>query len=522
MNRSATPDPALLSLESDLNAAITRNLTLKSKILAVFFGIIFLAQLIGFMGTYFAPGYVPEAVLKMFSIPGFYLLPAGIAFFALCETGMYFALKRLRRMNRTVPVWLSYTISIIETTFPTLGLYFMLDLARNSGTIGGADILDTPPAFIYYFFIVLAALQMDFRLCLWTGIASAAQFIFIKLCIADSMPDAGTRTLDLQAERSFLFIAFGIIAGFVSAKIRESVISALKNKNELIYNLDNLVQQRTREVVEQKNRIEEQNTLLEEKNRNISDSITYAQRIQKAMIPTEQCVKDILPGSFVLYKPKDIVSGDFYFAEKVEHKIVFSVIDCTGHGVPGALMSVIGFKYLEQAVNEKGILSPAEILAFLNQGVRHTLRHSAHLFSAGKIQNEVKDGMDLALCVFNTQTLELHYAGAFNSLYYIRDGILNEIRGERYSIGETDQNFTQHTLAMQQDDALYLSSDGYEDQFGGPKGKKFKAARFKELLKNIAGKPMDEQKSILESEISSWQGKAEQTDDICVMGVRIE
>ena len=257
---------------------------------------------------------------------------------------------------------------------------------------------------------------------------------------------------------------------------------------------------------------------LAEKNKDMTDSINYAQLIQQAIMPPEYLVKKHLPDSFILYKPKDIVSGDFYFVEKKRNKVIFAAVDCTGHGVPGALISVVGFNFLNQAVNEKGLKRPSDILSFLDEGVNDTLRQTAD-------ESGVKDGMDLAMCTLDFKTLKLQYAGAYNSLYYINGKELTEIKADKIPIGVNvngivDQ-YTHHTVQLTKGNTIYLFTDGYADQFGGPKGRKYMAKRFKEHLVDIQHLSMNEQKENLNKTIEDWQDKLEQVDDILIIGVRV-
>ena len=257
---------------------------------------------------------------------------------------------------------------------------------------------------------------------------------------------------------------------------------------------------------------------LAEKNKDMTDSINYAQLIQQAIMPPEYLIKKHLPDSFILYKPKDIVSGDFYFVEKKRNKAVFAAVDCTGHGVPGALISVVGFNFINQAVNEKGLNKPSDILSFLDEGVNDTLRQTAD-------ESGVKDGMDLAMCTLDYKTLKLQYAGAYNSLYYIKGKELTEIKSDKLPIGVNvkgivDQ-YNNHSVQLTKGDTIYLFTDGYADQFGGPKGRKYMAKRFKEHLVDIQHLSMDEQKENLNKAIEDWQGTLEQVDDILIIGVRV-
>jgi serine phosphatase RsbU (regulator of sigma subunit) len=264
--------------------------------------------------------------------------------------------------------------------------------------------------------------------------------------------------------------------------------------------------------------LEHQNSEITQQKKEITDSINYAKRIQESILPPVEAWNKMLPQSFIFYRPKDIVSGDFYWIEQKNEIVCFAAVDCTGHGVPGALMSVVGFNLLTQAINEVNLVKPSEILKHLDAGVTKTLRQSEE----GK---GVKDGMDLSLCSLNKKTNELQYAGAFNSLYYISNGVFTEIKADKFPIGvNTDgkvDNYTNHTIQLQKGDSVYLYSDGYADQFGGPKGKKFKYNQLKELLMSISSLPVEEQRAAISRRFDEWKGNLEQVDDVVIIGVKI-
>jgi serine phosphatase RsbU (regulator of sigma subunit) len=239
------------------------------------------------------------------------------------------------------------------------------------------------------------------------------------------------------------------------------------------------------------------------------------------MLPPIENFDQLLSDYFIFYRPKDIVSGDFYWIEEVNDLILFGVIDCTGHGVPGALMSVIGMNLLNQAIKEKGITNPAEILNALDAGVYKSLRQ----YSDGA----AKDGMDLSICCFNKKTFELAYAGAFNPCWIVSkaDTVyeLNEIKADMKSIGLSmgmhHAGYNVKNIKLKKGDSIYLFSDGFSDQFGGPLGKKFKTSRFRELFTGMQNLPMKNQKEHIQKTFEEWKMEFDQIDDVCVMGVRI-
>ena len=261
----------------------------------------------------------------------------------------------------------------------------------------------------------------------------------------------------------------------------------------------------------QKKEIQEQNTL-------ITDSIDYAKTIQEAILPGNQRLKEFFPKSFIFYQPKDIVSGDFYWIGQKGERIICMAADCTGHGVPGAFMSLLGFNMVDNII-ENGQTKPALILNALNLEMTSAMTQEEFQPSS------VKHGMDAAIISIDKKDMMLEYAGAHNSLYYIRNGHLTELKADRQSIGTLKEGketvFQNHQLEIQKGDVFYLFSDGFPDQIGGPNKKKFYYPPFKELLVSIHHLDMDEQKFILTKTISEWKGDRDQTDDILIIGITV-
>jgi PAS domain S-box-containing protein len=269
------------------------------------------------------------------------------------------------------------------------------------------------------------------------------------------------------------------------------------------------------EAIQNNQRLEEQGQRIRYQFKQIKDSINYASRMQKAVLPTDEQVTRLLKNYFVIYKPKDIVSGDFYWLEQIGDKIVLAVVDCTGHGVPGAFMSMLGNSFLDSIVIQNQITQADNILYELNRYVNVILKQDV---------TEINDGMDIGICVIDTQMNTLEFAGAQNNMVYIQNNELFNIRGGRFSVGggKIDEPFQNHSIDFSTPTTFYLFSDGYHDQLGGPKGKKFLSTRFRELL--LAGHklPMKAQKQILEAKFKEWRGKYEQTDDVLVLGFRLQ
>lgn len=277
---------------------------------------------------------------------------------------------------------------------------------------------------------------------------------------------------------------------------------------------------KTRKLLREKEQayalIELQKVELEMRDKNITDSLIYAQRIQEALLPSESYFRNHFADSFILFKPKNIVSGDFYWIGEKGDKIFIVAADCTGHGVPGALMSMIGLEIVEKTINEDNIEIPSKILAVMNKGLEKTFSREKNI---GTI---IRDGMDIGLCVIDRIRKRVQYAGAFFPLYLIRNGSLVEILADKIIIGMNPDGlpYTDHEIDLMEDDIFYIFSDGYVDQFGGTENKKFMYRRFRYLLLTIHNFPVNDQKTILDDNMKTWMGTNEQVDDIMVIGFR--
>jgi len=314
-------------------------------------------------------------------------------------------------------------------------------------------------------------------------------------------------------------------------------INTYRLKREKI-ELENIVKERTAEINQKKEEIQAQADFLEEANteitsqkeeiqkshKHITDSIIYAKRIQSAVLQSSAFIETLLPEHFIFFKPRDIVSGDFYFVKKIKQFVLIAVADCTGHGVPGAFMSMLGITLLNEIVRRNDIQSANQVLDELRTQIKNSLQQSGQ-------KNEAQDGMDIAFCVINAETLEMNYAGAYNSCWIFRSPKVQlfekvelfELPADRQPVGiyRAEKPFSQHNFQLAKDDTIYLFSDGYPSQFGGDKNETFKTKRLKELLSCIYSLPLDEQKAILEQKFEAWRGNYEQTDDVLVLGVRI-
>ncbi|MBN2611153.1 MAG: SpoIIE family protein phosphatase [Bacteroidales bacterium] len=250
--------------------------------------------------------------------------------------------------------------------------------------------------------------------------------------------------------------------------------------------------------------------------RELTESIRYASYIQKALLPSPVLFKKLLPDHFVLFQPKDIVSGDFYWITKKKSEIIIAVADCTGHGVPGAFMSILGITMLNEVVGRGSFTSAGSILNQLREGIMKALSQTGEEY-------EQKDGIDMAICIFDTKSNNFQYAGAFNPMYIIQNNKLIEINGDKMPIGiaaEEEKSFTTHRIKLEPGSTVYLFSDGFVDQFGGPNGKKFKYQPFRNLLLKISELPMHRQKEELFYAFEKWRGNYPQLDDLLIVGFR--
>lgn len=338
-----------------------------------------------------------------------------------------------------------------------------------------------------------------------------------KMAVTDSLKSVEEKKLrdaELQTERAEN-----------TRRSQFSVFLIIGLATAIVFGL--IIYKRLRITREQKEIIEKQKITvthafdqLEEKNKEILDSITYAKRIQSAILPSKKLFSESLPNSFVLYQPKDIVAGDFYWLQTVEHAneklILFAAADCTGHGVPGALVSVVCNNALNRSVREFGLEDPGKILDRTRDIVIHEFEKS---------DENVKDGMDISLCALSIPSLTLAWAGANNPLWILRrdTGILEEIRADKQPIGKfaDARPFTTHQISLSQGDTIYIFTDGYQDQFGGDKGKKFKASALRDLITELGKRPMNEQLERIQGTFETWRGNLEQIDDVCIIGVRV-
>ena len=285
-----------------------------------------------------------------------------------------------------------------------------------------------------------------------------------------------------------------------------------------IFEVNKLLKEHKDELIVQRDMASAQRDQIAEQRREIMDSIHYAQRIQNAIMPGQTLMNEILSEYFVFFRPRNVVSGDYYWVTRLGNKTLAVAADCTGHGVPGSLMSMLGISLLNEMVLKREIETASEILNELRTNIKFILSQTG---AAG----EQHDGMDMALCIIDYQAMELQYAGAYNPLYLIRSGVLMEYKADKMPVGiflpDKEKDFTNQIIPLQHNDMLYIFSDGYIDQFGEENNEKFKSKPFKRLLTELSVLPVERQKKILIETHDKWKGNGNQLDDILVFGIRI-
>ncbi len=327
------------------------------------------------------------------------------------------------------------------------------------------------------------------------------------------------KILTLSFVGGFLVVIFFSSLLYRNYKQKKSMNKKLIIQNDEIRQKNEEIEAQRDEIQAQRDLATNQRDQIAKQKDLITDSIEYAQRIQQATLPQEQYINEILPEHFILFKPRDIVSGDFYWVSKKENKTVIIAADCTGHGVPGAFMSMLGISLLNEIVNKGKVRKANEILNVLRKNVIESLHQS-------DFDSETKDGMDIALCILDEDKKNLQFAGAHNPLYLFRNNELIEFKGNKMPIGvhvhkKAPEEFTNHDISLEKGDIFYIFSDGYHDQFGGDKKQKLKKSNFRNLLMDIHTEDMAQQKNILEEKHINWRGQQLQIDDILVIGVKV-
>lgn len=338
------------------------------------------------------------------------------------------------------------------------------------------------------------------------------------------------KEIEIQKERmrKLTFEKYALIIGlilvFILVLISYNSFKQKKKANILLTTQKVEIEIKNKELAEQneeiksqRDEIETQLDLLAIQNKDITDSIYYARFIQQALLTSVEVIENSNLKSFILYLPRDIVSGDFYWFKKIKNYLYFTAADCTGHGVPGAFMSVLGISLLNEIVGKRDLNPPAQILDELRKRIKKSLKQD-------KVSNEIGDGMDMAFCLYDTETKKLRFSGANSPLIIIRENNIVEYKADRMPIGihpKDSISFTNYEIQLEKDDTIYIFSDGYFSQFGGVEGKRFTIKRFKELLLEVSQNPVNYQEQILEDKLHAWQNGKEQIDDILVVGIRV-
>lgn len=483
-------------MSRQLQIEILKNFLLKTKIMmGVFVTIVFFQVVFGSIAI--SKGLVLTADIKRAVFVPLFLV--------VILASEYFVFRYVKtRLNENAPVknHFLYAVSFLEISFPTMIMAFGAIFMINPD-VTPYMVLNSPPELMYFIFLLAASLLLDSRLCYFLGVIIAVEYLLLCTTL---LRDAADIEFIMTMAKAFLFLLSGVLTGILSKTIRNSVISSLESQRVLIEELDTKVSEKTAELNLQKE-------IVEEKQREILGSIAYAKRLQQAILATPEEITKHIPENFLLYKPKDVVAGDFYFFETTSTHLFIAAADCTGHGVPGAMVSIVCSNALTRCVREFQLSDPAKILDKARELVVETFEKSGQ---------DVKDGMDISLFVMNINTKGLTWAGANNPLWYVESGKMKEIKGNKQPIGKVENptGFTSHAIPKEAATTVYLLTDGYADQFGGPKGKKFKYKQLYSLLEANAHKAMDEQMKLLDSTIESWRGNLEQVDDICIIGFR--
>lgn len=486
-----------------------------------------------FISLYFLNeyGYLEEYFLSNAPRVSFYLgnlVYIGMVFYILFNRSFLQIPQYYPRLDRYVKIWLWVSIAFALIAIPLHHFAFDIYQPVRNG---------------FHLFYVISLIIFIFSV-LFIREATASYFVLGNFFVL-----AGGFLIVLGNYNIIPFSLYYLLGGLaaqlisftmaMSYRYRRSLIETQETQEKLILQLqanehlqtkvnrelEQKVRERTTEIANQKEEIETQNELLSQKSKDLEkayhdtrDSIRYAQRLQGAILGDEGKIVSYFRDGFILFRPRDIVSGDFYWSTTIERQRILVVADCTGHGVPGALMTVLGNAVLEEVINHEKITEPDQILYALDKRVVETLQTQTG-------SKQPRDGMDLVVINFDEISYTLKYAGAKNPLYYIRDYELEQIKGSKFPIGiyeyKKEKTFELHEMQARPGDIFYMSTDGFQDQFGGSRGLKYMKKRFRELLMNYSHLPMSDQKRRLENELDEWQGTYHQTDDILVVGIKV-
>jgi serine phosphatase RsbU (regulator of sigma subunit) len=484
----------------------------------LFYILYILAFLIFFVNK---EGYLFEIIPRFTSAPiTFFLMEIFLLFFLLFGRSYLDTRNTVQSWDTILllAVWftvggliLSFTSVVLQGVGVNVPVYIQLGgLAINIVSAIGSLFLAVVPAMILT--------RENFQPARYFLFANLFLILGVTLNFAFQDYDLGKHSLELGVTLQILTFSIGLSERINLLKkskevAQRRIIDQLREnaalKDKVNRELEDKVQERTFEIQAQKEQIEKQN-------KEIKYSFDYAKKIQNTVLPRNEVFETLFGEHFIFFKPRDIVSGDFYWISQSDHRIVLTAADCTGHGVPGSLMSMLGITMLHEIVNEKNIIHSEEILNQLRLSIARTLKQE------GKI-GEQKDGIDMALVIYDTKTRQLEFSGANNPIYIVRNGEMLEYKGNNMPVAfyERMSDFTRYTIDMKQGDRVYMFTDGFPDQFGGPQGKKFKYRPFKDLLLEVHERPMEEQQRILSLIFDEWKGDLSQIDDVLVIGLRL-
>jgi len=466
-------------------------------------------------------GYIYELIPRLISAPiTIFLLEIFLLFYLL------FGRSYLDTRN-TLQSWDTILLIAVWFTVGGLILNFTIILLQGLGVelpffieLGGMSIMFVSAIGCLFLAIVPAMIltRENFQPARYFLFANL--FLILGIATNYALKDytLGKHSLEFGVTLQILTFSIGLSERINLLKkskevAQRRIIDQLKEnaalKDKVNRELEDKVQERTFEIQAQKEHIEKQN-------KEIKYSFDYAKKIQNTVLPGDEVFETLFGEHFIFFKPRDIVSGDFYWISQSDHRIILTAADCTGHGVPGSLMSMLGITMLHEIVNEKGIMNSDEILNQLRLSIARTLKQEGRI-------GEQKDGIDMALIIYNTKTRKLEFSGANNHIYIIRNGEMLEYKGNNMPVAyyEKMSEFTRYTIEMNKGDRLYMFTDGFPDQFGGPQGKKFKYRPFKDLLLEVHERPMEEQHRILSLIFEEWKGDLSQIDDVLVIGLRL-
>jgi len=466
-------------------------------------------------------GYIYELMPRLISAPiSFFLLEIFLLFYLLFGRAYLDTPNTLQSWDTILLIAVWFTVGGLIMNFAVAVLQGMGVDVASFIELGGIAIMIVSVIGCLFLAVVPAMILTRENYQPARYFLFANLFLILGVATTFALPDydLGKHSLEFGVTLQILTFSIGLSERIVLLKkskevAQRRIIDQLREnaalKDKVNRELEDKVQERTFEIQAQKEHIEKQN-------KEIKYSFDYAKKIQNTVLPGNEVFETLFGEHFIFFKPRDIVSGDFYWISQNGHRIVLTAADCTGHGVPGSLMSMLGITMLHEIVNEKGISDSNEILNQLRLSIARTLKQE------GKI-GEQKDGIDMALVIYDTKKKQLEFSGANNPIYIVRNGEMLEYKGNNMPVAyyEKMSDFTKYTIDMKQGDRIYMFTDGFPDQFGGPQGKKFKYRPFKDLLLEVHERPMEEQHRILSLIFDEWKGDLSQIDDVLVIGLRL-